>query len=425
MFTSLLLADMIDRREVGEDDPVSDHLPDHFVVPDYNGRQITLEDLATHTSGLPRNPVLQAGVMGPDPFGAVQPSHIADFLREIELEHEPGSEFLYSNLGVGLLGYALAHRLGMSYEAALRTRVLNPLGLDDTGIALDGDRLRRLQPGFTPGNYRALPWAWRHHTLAGAGALRSTANDMLRFLKACLNAEPGSRVARLLDLTLRERRDANGGSIGLGWMLPPIGDVALHDGGTLTHNAFIAWSASAKVGVVLFINRGTPNFSPAVRLMSAITGHDFDPRRGLAKWIGIPQPLEIRPQVWLNRVHGRYGGLAADLDLRPSLRVSAAGGYSSGTGRWQGTLGVTHQYGDHWDDRVSVTARRGVTPRWESSSKELGSSLLENAFSSAFNLPGFVLEGLTQPVLSNSVAYLLGNEDYFDYYDARGIEVEG
>ncbi len=422
VFTSLLLADMIDRGEVAEDDPVTDHLPDHFVVPDYKGRQITLVDLATHTSGLPRN-------AGPrtrtDPLGAVEPFQLAGFLRHAELEYEPGSEYLYSNLGVGLLGYALAHRLGTSYEEALRVRILDPLGLDDTGISLAGDRSRRLQQGFTPGNYRSLPWAWEYQTLAGAGALRSTTSDMLRFLDALLNAESGSRVARLVELTLRPRRDANGGSIGLGWILPPVGDVAVHDGGTAHHNAFVAWSPSARAGVVLFVNGGTPDYSPAMRLMSAIMGQDFDPRRSLARLSGLPEPLNIRPQVWLNRVHGTYGGLAADLDLGPNLRLSGSGGYSSGTDRWEGRLSVTHQYGNHWDDRISVTLRRGVTTRWESSSKELGSGLFENAFSTAHSLPGLLLEGLAQPVLSNSVAYLLGNEDYFDYFDARGVEVEG
>jgi serine-type D-Ala-D-Ala carboxypeptidase/endopeptidase len=141
VFTSLLLADMVERGEVALDDPVEDYLPDSVTVPSYNGRVITLVDLATHTAGLPRMPpVANPGDVGAD--------RIYEILSGYTLLREPGEQFEYSSLGVGLLGHVLSLRAGLSYEELLRTRVFEPLGMDSTTITLSDEQRRRMATGY-------------------------------------------------------------------------------------------------------------------------------------------------------------------------------------------------------------------------------------------------------------------------------------
>ena len=136
VFTSLLLSDMVQRGQVSLDDPVSKYLPDGVKVPERNGRAITLVDLATHTSGLPRLP----GNLHPkdpaNPYADYSSEQLYEFLSTYQLPRDVGSKFEYSNLGGGLLGFALARRAGTDYESLVRSRITAPLGMKSTGITL-------------------------------------------------------------------------------------------------------------------------------------------------------------------------------------------------------------------------------------------------------------------------------------------------
>jgi CubicO group peptidase (beta-lactamase class C family) len=134
VFTSLLLADMVDRGEVRLDDPVAMYLPKGVVLPSRNGKQITLTDLATHSSGLPRD-ADNLDLMQVNPLARYGPSQLYEFLARYTLSRDPGEKFGYSNLAVSLLGHALTLRAGKSYEELLRTRILEPLGMQDTFCA--------------------------------------------------------------------------------------------------------------------------------------------------------------------------------------------------------------------------------------------------------------------------------------------------
>ncbi len=182
VFTSLVLADMVERGEVKLDDPVAKFLPASVKLPERDGRQITLLDLSNQVSGLPRMPDnFKPADMG-DPYADYGPAQMYEFLAKVQLARDIGEKYEYSNLGVGLLGHALALKAGMSYEELVRQRVLEPLGMTDTAITLPERLKARLATGTGPNLSPVKNWDF--DAIAGAGALRSTARDMLKFLTA-------------------------------------------------------------------------------------------------------------------------------------------------------------------------------------------------------------------------------------------------
>src|SRR5688572_23142555 len=135
VFTSLLLADAAQRGELALTDPVAKYLPATVKVPE-RGRAITLQDLATHTSGLPRLPTNFQPKDGTNPYADYSVEQMYAFLSGHELAREVGALYDYSNFGAGLLGHALSRRAGLDYEALVRARITNPLGMKSTSIAL-------------------------------------------------------------------------------------------------------------------------------------------------------------------------------------------------------------------------------------------------------------------------------------------------
>ena len=136
VFTSLLLADMVQRGEVALTDPVARYLPSQVKMPERGGRQITLQDLATHTSGLPRLPSNLNPKDPANPYADYSVDQLYQFLSGYQLTRDIGSQSEYSNLGGGLLGHVLARRAGMDYEALVKSRICEPLGMKSTGITL-------------------------------------------------------------------------------------------------------------------------------------------------------------------------------------------------------------------------------------------------------------------------------------------------
>jgi D-alanyl-D-alanine-carboxypeptidase/D-alanyl-D-alanine-endopeptidase len=115
VFTSLLLADMVNRKEVALDDPAAKYLPESVKMPERNGKSITLLDLSTHRSGLPPLPSNFKLKDPYNPYGDYNVDDLYQFLSGYTLARDPGSEFEYSNLGAGLLGHLLAYRAGTDY----------------------------------------------------------------------------------------------------------------------------------------------------------------------------------------------------------------------------------------------------------------------------------------------------------------------
>jgi CubicO group peptidase (beta-lactamase class C family) len=255
-FTSLLLADMAERGELTLDDTVAAHLPDGVTMPMIDGKSITLIDLATHRSGLPRMPNNFTPADAANPYADYSVEQLYAFLSGYTLPRAIGAEFEYSNLGVGLLGHVLARTAGVSYEALVTSRVLGPLQMESTVVTLPVPLHARLAIGH---DTRFAPTPnWDVPTLAGAGALRSTANDMLKFLDAYLAGE-ASPLAAAMAAQLAVRSPAGpAGQIALAWLVRPAESAIFwHNGGTGGYRSFAGFDPATQVGVVVLTNAVT------------------------------------------------------------------------------------------------------------------------------------------------------------------------
>ncbi|MGY5800158.1 serine hydrolase [Rhizobium sp. LEGMi12c] len=290
LFTALLLSDMANRREVGMDEPVAELLPAGTRVPVRDGKAITLRDLASHYSGLPRvatngdPPDRPAG-----PYVAYSAERLYQFLASHELIRTPGDSFEYSNVGVGLLGHALVLRAGAgSYESLIRARILDPLGMDDTVIAIPS----RLAGNVASGHDDDLePTSdWTFDVLAGTGALRSTLPDLLRFVDAV--CDQSSAIASIIRPLMTPRDQG-----GLELAKPHLdGVIALSKpGGTGGFRSFVKCIPEWKRGVAVLSNA-------SIDAVVDLGAHVLNSRRDL---ISYPKELAIDPAC-LARLVGRY-----------------------------------------------------------------------------------------------------------------------
>lgn len=164
-FTARLLALLVDDGIVALDDPVIE------------GRPFTFQHLAEHRSGLPRVPRKLERWDRHDPYAQFTAERMPEVIEATAAKRAPGGKVAYSNFGYGLLGYVLAQRAGTTYGELVRQRITEPLGMTRTGLDTPG-----LVQGHTFFGKPTPPWNLA--ALAGAGGLRSTASDMLRFLAA-------------------------------------------------------------------------------------------------------------------------------------------------------------------------------------------------------------------------------------------------
>ena len=299
VFTSLLLADMVERKEVALDDPVAKYLPPDVKVPEFDGHKITLQSLSMQTSGLPRLPTNLAPKDPANPYADYSVAQLYQFLSSFGLTRDVGSQYEYSNLGVGLLGHALARRAGMDYEALVRSRIAEPLGMANTRITLSPEMKDRLAVGYSAAMSPTA--AWDLPALAGAGALRSTANDLLTFLAANLGATKTPLApAMAAMLKIRRMTGAGGLETGLGWLVAESGGRTFvwHNGGTGGYRSFIGFDRARGAGVVVLSNAGT------VAGVDDIGRHLLDPQAPLLK-IQPHTEIAIDPKL-LDLYVGRY-----------------------------------------------------------------------------------------------------------------------
>jgi len=257
VFTGILLQDMVDKGEVKLDDPINKFLPSSVKCPSRNGKQITLLDLTTHSSGLPRLPdnmsMWHLIAHADNPYADYGDKDLYEFLSSYKLTRDIGVQYEYSNLGAGLLGQLLGLKAGTNYEGLLLTRICGPLQMTNTVITFRPNMKSRIAQGYTATGKRSPNWDFQ--ALAGCGAIRSTGNDMLKFLAANM----GRNHSDLTETLLRSqtpRRDAGAGQkIGLGWHISTDG-VTWHNGQTGGYHSYLGFNKARNRGVVILYNSG-------------------------------------------------------------------------------------------------------------------------------------------------------------------------
>ena len=256
VFTSLLLADMVIKKQVNLDDPISKYLPASVKVPVIKGKQITLQHLASHAVGWPRMPDNYDPKDPDNPFADYTSEQLYDYISRSDFDYAPGTWFKYSNPGYGLLGNILSLIAGKPYETLVKERICAPLGMTNTTITLTPAQIKELAGGHS--EYSAPVKNWDMPAIAGTGAIRSNINDLLIFAAANLghvktDLYPAMQLAHVPHIS----KGKGEGEVCLGWTLEKAkdGDEYLwKDGTTGGYKSIILLNRTKKTGVVILAN---------------------------------------------------------------------------------------------------------------------------------------------------------------------------
>jgi len=252
-FTGVLLADMFLAGEVSPEQRVATLFPGTISI-DNGVQDASLEQLATHTSGLPRIAVdflSLARTLSVDPYGGSTSEEVfRSAARVPRMMVNPGEDLRYSNLGYALLGRLLERRAGRNYEDLLRQRVLEPLGLSGMATSHSEEPGVELARGHGPGGRPAH--YWHVDGYAPAGCLIASADDLLEYLAAHLaTAHPAVAEAQR-----RRKSFSDGSGIGLGWMHAQVAGRRLvwHNGATGGFRSFVGFLPDEGRALVVLAN---------------------------------------------------------------------------------------------------------------------------------------------------------------------------
>lgn len=265
-FTVLLLEDMVNRSEMKLDDPVEKYLPESVKVPSRGGKKITLLNLAAQDSGLPFDGTNMTKRDPSNIFADYTVDNLYTFLSGYTLTQDPGAEFRYSNAGIALLGNAIERKTGRDFESLVRERICAPLHMDSTYVVVPADLKPRLATGHDEKSNRHPGMILQ--VIIPAGGIRSTANDMLKYVSANIGLQP-SALTPLMQKTHPIRHptslDPIEGSMGataMPWYdlrayQKPDMDFRGHAGGTAAFSAFAGFDLKRLRGVVVLSNQKT------------------------------------------------------------------------------------------------------------------------------------------------------------------------
>ncbi len=242
-------------------------------------RAITLQDLVTHRSGLPRLPwglpMLSGLLLRPrQPYAFMSANVLTRWLQRRRVEGV-GERYAYSNLGYAVLGKALARKAGLDYHGALRRHILDPLGLHETGFGDDTARSGRMAQPRTLLGLRTRPWRMR--ALAAAGGLHSSLADMARWLEANLSLHPplDARMHQTLATV-----GSHGAGIAMGWQVSGVGSgvqVLWHNGRTGGSCSFMAFIPARGIGVVVMCTQAASVDELGARLIQGLVASAEQP----------------------------------------------------------------------------------------------------------------------------------------------------
>ena len=257
VFTGILLADVVLKGKALLGDPISKHLPVDLLPSDSPLQTVTLLDLATHTSGLPRLPAnLEEGAIPGDPYAHYSTERLYDCLRGFEeADFEKRGATSYSNLGMGLLGHLLERISGKPYEALLHETIFAPLGMKSSFVQRKPESLPVSErERFATGHSGGKPVEhWHIDVLCGAGAIVSSARDLMTFAAAHDSPDTPEALRKAMEFAAKPQR----GQVGLGWF---VGKEGLnHDGGTGGFRSELRVSPAAKTASVRLMNGAVPS----------------------------------------------------------------------------------------------------------------------------------------------------------------------
>ncbi len=255
IFTALALADEAHRGELSLNDPAAKYLPPGTVLPQHGPRAITLLDLGTHTSGLPKMPANVAITDFNNPNADMTAGQLLKSVAAYELTRDVGAGYEYSNAGYQLLGMAVTAAGHTDFETLLKSRIFSPLHMTNTRIASSLDEKDLLSAGYDA-HLAAVPHA-RMPSLVGADGIRSTANDLLNFIAANIGLTPSPLAPAMAEMVKNQRPTQYLElKAALGWHVATLHGVEMvwENGQTAGYRAFIGFVPKTRVGVVVLSN---------------------------------------------------------------------------------------------------------------------------------------------------------------------------
>lgn len=330
VFTGILLADAVARGQAELTSRVAEWIPANAPQPHESQAEITLLNLSTHTSGLPRMPSNMQPADPENPYADYSPDQLYQFLHKRRLRRLPGEKHEYSNLAVGLLGQLLADRFQTTYQSLLHERLTGPLAMDDTVVQLSPEQQARLAQPLDASGQPVKNWDFQ--ALCGAGAIRSTIIDMLKFAEANLRP-PAGDLGQALELAFQVHQPAiaeGDFAMGLGWMIARDGQTRFHNGQTAGYHATLYVNRKLDLAVVALCNTATMEVDRLTEdIFKVAAGAAISPRQ-------FERPVEVPLEV-MQRYEGKYqlspgqeftvsvddGKLMVGLTGQPTLQVYA------------------------------------------------------------------------------------------------------
>lgn len=264
VFTTLLLAQGVENGTYKLNDPAQKYLP-KLKLPKFNGKEITLEQLATHTSGLPTQ---LNSENDSDPYLNLTQQNFDDFLNSSHLETEPGKHYAYSNIGIGLLGDIISLHENTAYATLIKNQITKPLTMNATEIFSSPPQ--QIITGYDAADAPVTPYHFP--ILQAAGAMYSTAADLAKFVAANAgltktNLYPAMQLAhkpqhsenitvKNFDYPGVEQLD-----IGLGWNIDRHYHLVWKNGNMPGYSSFIGFDPKTQRGVVILANTGNVTYT--------------------------------------------------------------------------------------------------------------------------------------------------------------------
>lgn len=308
--TAALLAQLIEQGRASLDDPLASLLPEGTPVPTFDGQPILLRHVVTHTSGLPALPARMQVTDAADPYAALTPEALLASLGDVTLSRAPGSQFEYSNFASMLLSYAVARRAGQPLEALLQERLFAPLGMTGAYLAQPPAQVRAAA-GHLPNGDVTSAWTIPGD-MAGAGGVRATLDDMVRYVQAQLGRAPDADAGPVLaSLRATQQPVSQQPPMAMNWMIVPLAgrQVLMHEGGTGGFSSLVGFDPVQGRGVVVLSDTALT----ALGGLGGLGAHLLEPSMPVSP----PRRLATPPEELVDALVGRW-------QLGPGLQVELA-----------------------------------------------------------------------------------------------------
>jgi serine-type D-Ala-D-Ala carboxypeptidase/endopeptidase len=273
-----LLAGLIREGKASLDDPLSAYLPEGAKVPAFGDQKILLRHLVTHTSGLPRLPANLDIADAANPYAQYDERLLLSALADSELKQAPGTNEEYSNFAAMALSYAVARRAGTDFETLLKQRLFAPLGMNKTYVGRKPEGVR-VAVGHSPDGKPVSPWDFKTD-LAGVGGVRSTLDDMVRYVQGQFGKAP-KPLDEAFRLTHTPVANDAKTQTAMHWMLANLNGrrFLAHEGGTGGFSSFVAFDPAKSFGVVILSDTSLHSLGG----LGSLGLHLLDPRVPLGK----------------------------------------------------------------------------------------------------------------------------------------------